>query len=104
MGKEGEDMETMDQCARKRIEKELEEIYVHPPTNISFGPISDDIFHCQGIIIGPLGTALEGHTFSLSIQFPIDYPFKPPKVQFQTKVLHNHILILIFFLTILSFA
>ncbi|GFY93042.1 ubiquitin-conjugating enzyme 30 [Actinidia rufa] len=91
MGKEGEDMETTDQCARKRLEKELEDIYAHPPTNISFGPISDDIFQCQGIIIGPLGTPFEGCTFNLSIKFPIDYPFKPPKVQFLTEVSHPNI-------------
>ncbi|KAG5531326.1 hypothetical protein RHGRI_026068 [Rhododendron griersonianum] len=79
-------------CARIRLELELRESVSNPPTNISFGPVSDeDMFHWQGIIIGPVDTPIEGGLFHLSIRFPIDYPFNPPKVQFQTQVFHPNI-------------
>jgi ubiquitin-protein ligase len=32
------------------------------------------------------GTAYEGGTFRFEMRFPAEYPFKPPKVNFLTKV------------------
>ncbi|XP_052190081.1 uncharacterized protein LOC127799883 isoform X2 [Diospyros lotus] len=73
--------------ARERLEMELMSMNQNPPTHISFGPVSDDdIFHWQGIIMGPSDTALEGSIFHLSIEFPTDYPYSPPQVKFETKV------------------
>ncbi len=77
--------------AQKRITKELKEIQRETLSIGSAGPREDNLFLWDAVLIGPTETPYSGGVFKLEINFPNDYPFKPPKVVFKTKVYHPNI-------------
>tara|TARA_Y100000590_G_scaffold446604_1_gene580553 strand:- start:463 stop:909 length:447 start_codon:yes stop_codon:yes gene_type:complete len=77
--------------ALRRLKREYKNLMKDPPSNCSGGPVKNDMFNWIATIMGPTGTPYSGGIFILNISFPPDYPFKQPKVTFQTKIYHPNI-------------
>ena len=74
-----------------RLEKELKLISQNTTENFSAGLKDDNIFEWQATIMGPTGTPYQNGIFKLRLLFTNDYPFKPPKINFITKIYHPNI-------------
>lgn len=75
-----------------RLKKELQIITKSPPPGCCAGLVNnEDLTHWRGSIFGPDKSPYHGGVFNLDIKFPSEYPFKPPKIKFITKIYHPNI-------------
>lgn len=73
---------------RRKITQEIQA----NPEILQAGPLDDsNIYIWQVLLRGPSETPYEGGTFLLRVEFPTEYPFKPPKIKFNTKIFHPNI-------------
>ena len=78
----------------RRIQKELTELASHPLDNITAFPTDGEDIRCWNAVIHvpeDQDSLYAGGTFHLTIQFPQNYPFVPPKVTFVTRIFHANI-------------
>lgn len=75
----------------ERIKKEIKEMNKSKDKNITAKVSEHDFTQWSGTIIGPKDTPYENGVYKLKITLPRDYPFKPPKILFETKIYHCNI-------------
>ncbi|CAL5404458.1 unnamed protein product [Camellia sinensis] len=76
----------------QRLQKELMSLMMSSgDLGVSAFPEGESIFAWIGTIEGGKGTIYEGLSYKLSLRFPLDYPFKPPQVKFETMCFHPNV-------------
>jgi ubiquitin-conjugating enzyme E2 D/E len=81
----------MSKILLKRLKKEVEELQKNPVDNCSAGPIDDTLMIWESTIFGSEGTPYHGGIFRLKIKITDEYPFRPPKITFETPIYHCNI-------------
>eukprot|EP00825_Cyclidium_porcatum_P050727 TRINITY_DN9129_c0_g1_i2.p1 TRINITY_DN9129_c0_g1~~TRINITY_DN9129_c0_g1_i2.p1 ORF type:complete len:194 (-),score=43.26 TRINITY_DN9129_c0_g1_i2:289-870(-) len=76
---------------KTRILKELEQFSKSEEATLKVQTIGNDLYHWKGFIAGPKDTVYENGYFQIDIQLSNDYPYKPPKMKFDTKIWHPNI-------------
>lgn len=78
----------------RRLQKEYEEIRklgTSSPYGVTADIVGGDMTHWKGVIKGPEGSVYDSGTFLIDIVIPHDYPYKPPKMRFETRIWHPNI-------------
>ena len=53
--------------------------------------VEDRLDQLSGAIMGPPNTPYHGGVFQVKINIPVDFPFSPPEIRFQTKIFHPNV-------------
>ncbi|KAJ9649773.1 hypothetical protein H2199_000552 [Coniosporium tulheliwenetii] len=78
--------------ASKRIVKELTEVTSNPPAGTKVQLVDESDVHVWEVLLdGPEQSVYAGGHFKLLLTLPKDYPFKPPVLNFQTKIYHPNV-------------
>ena len=75
-----------------RLASDLRVLQAESPAGCSASPANEDnLFQWNATIVGPDESPFEGGIYSLRLQFPDQYPEKPPRVRFVTEMFHPNI-------------
>lgn len=75
-----------------RVRKELSECQKEVNlSGVSAATVNGNEEHLKGILVGPSGTPYAGGEFHIDIRIPKNYPFEPPRMQFDTKIWHPNV-------------
>lgn len=78
-------------AATRRLSKELSDIRQAPIKNFRGIQVDEsNMFTWQGYIV-PDSAPYDKGAFRVELIFPAEYPFKPPRITFKTKIYHPNV-------------
>lgn len=78
-------------AATRKLTKELQLLEDHKGEDVGVNIVGNNLLHWKGYVDGPKNTPYYNKKYILTIKFPVEYPFKPPKITFDTKIFHPNI-------------
>eukprot|EP00005_Dracoamoeba_jomungandri_P004163 CAMPEP_0174256956 /NCGR_PEP_ID=MMETSP0439-20130205/6150_1 /TAXON_ID=0 /ORGANISM="Stereomyxa ramosa, Strain Chinc5" /LENGTH=541 /DNA_ID=CAMNT_0015339821 /DNA_START=69 /DNA_END=1694 /DNA_ORIENTATION=- len=75
----------------RRILKEFSEATSDSTNQFVVYANQDNMQFWKVVLFGPKGSPYEGGNFMVTLQFPDNYPFSPPKFQFLTPIFHCNV-------------
>lgn len=85
------DQEAGRRSAAKRLQQELMTLMTSGDKGISAFPEGDNLFRWKATIEGPPGTVFENSVYKLRLAFPSNYPYRGPRVSFETQCFHPNV-------------
>lgn len=78
-------------AATRRLQKELASIREAPLPSFRDIRVDESNILTWQVLIVPDKAPYNKGAFRIEINFPAEYPFKPPKITFKTKIYHPNI-------------
>jgi len=75
----------------KRLAKEFQELSLTPVNHTSISLENDNLLHWNIVVENLTDSPFEAACFEIDMMFTIDYPFKPPRIHFKTKIYHPNV-------------
>ncbi|KAL9595769.1 MAG: hypothetical protein Q9179_004858 [Wetmoreana sp. 5 TL-2023] len=74
------------------VSQEYAELNKNPPQDMKVDLVSEnDIYKWRITINGPKDSPYAGGRFLVYMTLPVDFPFKPPVISWQTKIYHPNV-------------
>ena len=77
--------------SRRRLVRDLKRLQQDAPHGVIATPKDNNIMLWNALIFGPDDTPFENGTFKLVMEFSVEYPNKPPKVKWLSKMYHPNV-------------
>lgn len=84
-------MNSIANSSKLRLIKDYKKIENGEIDGINACPEENNIYKWDGYIMGPDGTVWENGAFKIKMEFPIEYPSKPPNIKFISKIFHPNV-------------
>lgn len=75
----------------KRLLRDIQSIKEDQDWKFTVTPSDADISQLRATFEGPSNSPYEGGVFAVEISVPNEYPLKPPKVKFETRLFHPNV-------------